>query len=59
MCVWMTQHLLVLLVDDFIDAYQALRSNLDVHESDEVNIATFVSIKVLVMAREIRSAVKL
>ena len=56
MCVWMTYPLLVFLVEDFIDAYQA--SSLDVHESDEVNIAPFLSVKVLVTAREIRSAIK-
>ena len=58
MCVWMTYPLLVFLVEDFIDAYQAVRSSLDVHESDEVNIATFLSVNVLVTARDIRSAVK-
>lgn len=58
MCVWMTQPLLFCLVEDFIDAYQAIRSSLDAHESDEVNIATFVSAKVLVPANEIHSAVK-
>ena len=58
MFVWMTQPLLIFLVEDLIDAYQAIRSSLDVHEADEVNIATFVSVKVLVTAGKIRSAVE-
>lgn len=52
----MTQPLLIFLVEDLIDAYQAIRSSLDVHEADEVNIA---SVKVLVTAGKTRSAVKL
>lgn len=50
----MTQPLLIFLVEDLIDAYQAIRSSLDVHEADEVNIATFVSVKVLVTAGKTR-----
>lgn len=48
MCACVTQSLLFFLVEDFIDAYQAMRSSLDVHESDEVITATFVRVKVSV-----------
>ena len=50
MCAWMRQSLLFFLVEDLIDAYQAMRSSLDVHESDEVITAFFASVKVLVTA---------
>ena len=53
MCAWMRQSLLFFLVEDLIDAYQAMRSSLDVHESDEVITAFFASVKVLVTAGKI------
>jgi len=40
----MKQSLFFFFVDDFIDAYHAMRSSLDEHESDEVITATFVSV---------------
>lgn len=41
----MTQSLFLFFVEDFIDAYHAMNSSLDEHESDEVITATFVSVK--------------
>lgn len=41
----MTQYLFLFFVEDFFDAYHAMNSSLDEHESDEVITATFVSVK--------------
>lgn len=37
--------LFLFFVEDFIDAYHAMNSSLDEHQSDEVITATFVSVK--------------